>query len=180
MLASPHPQFRLDLDRFSGADAIRETLKLMRLLVLAGKIDPQVRAQAVSLVSACRQKDYGAEIACLFDFVQNEIRYVRDPAGWEALHAPRAVLEIGAGDCDDKSILLAALLESLDHPTQFVAVGFCPGALDHVYVETAWPGSRLRAPGHNLALDATEPRGLGWAPPNPRELMVMPNCEAVQ
>jgi transglutaminase-like putative cysteine protease len=111
------------------------------------------------LVAGLAPKDWIGELRALFNFVRDRIRYVKDVRGLETLQTPPATLEVGQGDCDDKSTLLAALLESIGHPTRFVAVGFVqPGRYSHVYVESR-AGSRW------IALDATMPHDAGWMPP---------------
>lgn len=98
------------------------------------------------------------EVRALFDFVQNNIRYVRDVNGVETIQTPLKTLEYGAGDCDDKSTLLAAMLESLGHETRFHAMGFRPGNVEHVLLEVNIPGKGW------VPLETTEPVKMGWIP----------------
>jgi len=86
--------------------------------------------------------------------VRDEIRYVQDTNGIELLHDPVTLLEIGAGDCDDKSILLASLLESIGHRTRFVAVAFEPDRFSHVWVQDYLDGRWVD-------LEPTEPLPFG-------------------
>ncbi len=137
-------------------------------LVKAGKTNPIIRAKATELVQDLRQKDFTGEIRNVFDFVQNNIRYVRDIAGVETLHYPEQVLAQEYGDCDDKAVLLASLLAAIGHPTRFVAVGFRPGHFSHVFVDTRY-GSGW------LTLDATEPNSMGWRPPGIQSVMTRYN-----
>lgn len=144
----------------AGIAGTRRTMELMRGLARQGSVDPMIRQQAVILTAGLPQKDYAGEVRALFDFVQNNIRYVRDIDGVETLHTARRVLQNGAGDCDDKAILLTAMLKSLSHGAAFHAVGYNrPNALEHVFVE-AQPGKR----GPWIALDPTEPQPMGWSP----------------
>jgi transglutaminase-like putative cysteine protease len=66
------------------------------------------------------------------------------------LHHAETILEIGAGDCDDKAILLAALLLSIGHTPQFIAVAFQLDNYSHVWV-------RDYVRGKWLDLEGTEP-----------------------
>ncbi len=133
------------------------TLKIMRDLVKAGKKSLPVRSLAVSLTNGQASKDWYGELKALHAFVRDKIRYVRDVTDVETVQTPDATLAIGAGDCDDKSVLLAALLESVGHPTRLVAIGFKPDDFAHVYVEsrigTGW-----------IPLETTEPVDIGWSP----------------
>lgn len=97
--------------------------------------------------------------------MQTQIRYVMDPDGMEFLHPADWVLMIGAGDCDDKSILLAALLLSIGHTPRFKAIaeGYADDgsgpAFSHVWVQDSWPGSAW------VDLETTEPLPWGKAVP---------------
>ena len=111
-------------------------LKTMRELARGGKSNPAVFDLSRNIVKKLPQKDWAKEVSAVYQWVRDNIRYVRDPRNIETLHTPQKILEYGQGDCDDQSILLASLLETLGHPARFVAVGFVPGTYSHVYVET--------------------------------------------
>src|SRR4030067_764158 len=138
-----------------GAIGTKDTLKLMRRLVRDGKKSIVVRNAALSLMYDVLQKDYLNEIKRIHNFVQNEIRYIRDINEVETLQTPEKSLEIKQGDCDDKSTLAAAMLESVGHPTRFVAAGYGKGDFQHVWVETKY-GNQW------VPLECTEPVPLGW------------------
>lgn len=145
-----------------------QTLKLMRRLVRKGKRNLVVRRLALKLTRLLPQKKFLAEVHALHRFVQFRIRYVKDIRGIETVHTPERTLEQGQGDCDDKSILLSALLESLGHPTRFVALAFADGSYRHVLVETKIGSSWL-------SLDATEPHSTGWTPAGVSKRIVVYN-----
>lgn len=134
----------------------------MKALTNEGKKNPAVRKKAVQLTNNLPPKKWIAEITALHKFVRDGIRYVKDINGVETVHTADAVLRIGSGDCDDKSVLLASLLESIGHPTRFVAVGFKPEHYSHVFVQTRVG----RDPGKWLSLETTEPVAVGWEPKN--------------
>lgn len=143
----------------SGLDGIRATLDHMRVFVDRYKTAKTVRELALQLTRHLPQKDYKAEVNRLFDYVQNHVRYVRDVNGVETVQSPVKTLEYGQGDCDDKSTLLAALLESLGHETRFHAMGFKKRHISHVTLEVK-DGPKW------VMLDTTEPNVIGWRPPN--------------
>lgn len=151
-----------------GAAGTKETLKIMRRLVRDGKKSVIVRNAALSLLHDVLQKDYLTEIKRAHNFVQNEIRYVRDINGVETLQTPEKTLEIKQGDCDDKSTLVAAMLESIGHPTRFVAAGHGGGEFEHVWVETKY-GQQW------IAVECTEPVPLGWKAPGMSEFLIINN-----
>ena len=61
------------------------------------------------------------EIASIGGYVRDNIRYVRDINQCETVQSPEVTLQIGAGDCDDKATLLAALLMAVGNDCRFVA-----------------------------------------------------------
>lgn len=143
----------------SGLAGINFTLGHMRRFVEQYKTSPQVRELALSLIRDLPQKDFRGEADRLFTFVKDRIRYVKDIHDVETVQTPVKTLELGAGDCDDKATLLAALLESIGHETRFHAMGFEKGTVSHVLLET-------RINGRWIAMDTTEPVNLGWLPPH--------------
>jgi transglutaminase-like putative cysteine protease len=144
------------------------TLKLMRQLVRNSKTSLPIRSLAVRLTNGENQKDWLSEVKRLHAFVRDRIRYVKDITDVETVHTPEAVLQFGAGDCDDKSVLLASLLESIGHPTRFVAIGFKPDDFSHVLVETLIGKSWV-------PLETTEPVEIGWYPPGVVSRLVVHN-----
>jgi len=156
-----------------GKAGTRQTLRLMSQLVKAGKKNMLVRQLALRLIDGKKQKDRAGEIKKIHAFVRDRIRYVRDIRGVETIHSAQRILKQRQGDCDDKSILLASLLESIGHATRFVAVGFKPGVFHHVLVQTTAPG-RWNSPKW-LNLETTEPVKPGWKPANVVSRMVVHN-----
>lgn len=137
------------------------TLRLMSGLVKKFKRDPLMRDTAISLIAGLRPRDWSGQTKRLYEYVRDQITYVRDVRGVETLQTPPVTMELEAGDCDDKSVLLATLLESIGHPTRFVATGYQqPDTFSHVYVESL-VGARW------IPLDATMPRPFGWTPRTP-------------
>jgi len=104
--------------------------------------------------SGLQQKDFVGEAKKLTEFVRDNIRYVKDIDGVETVHKPAALLQVGAGDCDDKAVLLAALLLSIGHTPQFIAVSFDPEQYCHVWVQDYLNGKWVD-------LETTEPLQFG-------------------
>ena len=105
-----------------------------------------------------RPKDRLGEVSALFDWVRRNIHagYLRV----ELLHSARRMLELQAGDCDDMTILLGAMLMSTGHPVRLVLAGFRPNrphAYSHIYPE-------VHVRGRWIAIDATVAKPMGWAP----------------
>lgn len=144
------------------------TLKIMSALVRQYKRDPLLRDTAISLVASLPPKDRAGEVRALYEYVRDQIRYVRDISGVETIQIPPVTMELEAGDCDDKSTLLAALLECIGYPTRFVATGYrVPGRFSHVYVEVLLDDQWI-------PLDATTSKPFGWRPRSPVSRMTHP------
>lgn len=143
---TPRPMTVEDIP--DGDAGIAATLRKMVELARQGKRDPGVIEVANSLVRDVPQGDRLGEVKALHAFVRDHIRYTNDIGGIEPVELLRtceATLTMGCGDCDDKSILLAALLCSIGRPARIVAVALRPSRhFSHVLVET--------------------PRGKGWMP----------------
>lgn len=141
-------------------------MDLMASLARRGKTAMEVRNLAVQLTTAgflngqgLQQKDFMGEAARLLAFVRDDIRYVRDISEVETLHDPVTLLKIGAGDCDDKAILLAALLKSIGFDdVRFIAIAFAPDEYSHVWVQT-------KINGKWVDLESTEPISCGSSIP---------------
>lgn len=147
-----------------GIQGIRETLKLMRVLLIRAKRENTfMRDFASSLISDIPGKNWNAEIKAIFDYVRNNIRYQKDIVGIETVQTPEQTLTRGYGDCDDHALLAGALLECVGHPIRFMAVGFTPTSLIHVYCQALSGNPRERKSW--ISLDTTEPQPIGWEPP---------------
>ncbi|MDX2033433.1 MAG: transglutaminase-like domain-containing protein [Blastocatellia bacterium] len=132
-------------------------------LVREGAKDFRVRQTAIEILrrNGVRGKDYPGEINTLFEWVKRNVRYTRDIHRVELLHTARRMLELRAGDCDDMTILLCAMLKSIGHPVRLALVGFNPKKkqlFTHIYLE-------VFCRGRWIPLDPTVRRPMGWAPP---------------
>lgn len=174
--------------RFSipgGLGGVRRTLRLMVDVASTFKTDLHVRTLAVCLVGGrvvtlpngtqaryplCRPKDYRGELTCLHAFVRDHVRYVRDVEGVETLQTPVQTLNVLAGDCDDKSMLFAALAGAIGFQTRFAAIGVRDQDFSHVMAQAL-----LERPDPvyiNAETILTDPPvELGWEPPDVTSVM---------
>jgi len=141
-----------------GAHGVRRTLEIMAGLIDHFKTDIIIREKALSLVARLSPKNFDGEIRALFNFVKNNIRYVRDIAGVETVSWPTKTLEYKQGDCDDKVVLLGSLLEAIGFKTRLVAIGPRAGVYTHVYIQAYHDGEWI-------SLETTENVEAGWEPP---------------
>jgi len=136
---------------------------LIANLIREGSRDFYVRQRAIQIFreAGAPPKDRWAEVCALFHWVRSNVRYTRDIFRVELLHTARRMLELRAGDCDDMTILLGAMLVSTGHPVRLALTGFRrkrPHSYSHIYLE-------VNVLGKWIALDATMNRPIGWAPP---------------
>lgn len=139
-------------------------LRRIREMIEEGKRDPMVRAQALRVLagSGIRARDRAGEAAALLRWVQSNFTYRSDILNVETLHSARTLLRmkesgIPAGDCDDFSILIASMAESVGIPSRLATTQTIePGSWSHIYPE-------LLVNGRWLAADATNANApLGW------------------
>ena len=162
---------RIDRQRIpSGLAGTRLTAAHVGRLIREGAGDFYVRQKAIDILLAngVPPKDYIGEIDTLFRWVQRHVRYTKDPFHIEVLHTPRRMLQLRAGDCDDMTILLGALVKSVGHPVRIVLTGpnaRRPDLFSHIYLEAQCQGDWI-------PLDATMPFAMGWAPRAPVRLVL--------
>jgi hypothetical protein len=173
MDTTDQPRIELEAIPTGYAGTLRTVAHAINL-IRAGAKDFRVRQTAIGILrrQGVRPKDYLGEIKALFEWVQQHIRYTRDPFRVEVLHSPRRMLQLRAGDCDDMAIVLGAMLEAVGHSVRLVLTGTDPHAPDrftHIYVEA-------RCRGRWVPLDATMPYPMGWAPRAPvRKVIAITN-----
>jgi hypothetical protein len=102
----------------------------------------------------------GAYVTALHAFVRDRIQYVSDVEGVETLQTPDYTLLCGAGDCDDKAILLNTLLASAGYKTLFFAIGLNGGDFQHVLGGVSLGRRRICL---ETIIAGVPP---GWMPPN--------------
>jgi transglutaminase-like putative cysteine protease len=100
--------------------------------------DPNIRFFAEDIVKDCPNKDYLCEAKKIFNWIKNNIAFRRDIYRVELLRSPLVTLSRKNGDCDDHTILLNSMLQSLGHPTRIVLVAtrkLMPQNFNHVFTE---------------------------------------------
>ena len=146
-----------------GTTGTLVTARIIARMIREDAKDFYVRQKAIQIFRAygVHPKDRFGEVCALFEWVRRNVRYTRDIFRVELLHSARRMLELQAGDCDDMTILLGAMLLSTGHPVRLVLAGFRPNrphAYSHIYPE-------VNVRGRWIAIDATVSRPMGWTPP---------------
>jgi transglutaminase-like putative cysteine protease len=152
----------------SGDAGTAKTVGYMRRMIHQGSKSAKIREMAANLVT--HQSTDQGKIGAIFEFVRNKMKYVRDPLHQELLAGTDYHMDTmseqgyARGDCDDHTIMLGAMLESVGYPTRIATARMRPGtgSFDHVYLEvndrTGW-----------IPLDASnKKREAGEAPPSNR------------
>ena len=149
-------------DLGSGDTAIYKTLQIMAELTIKAMSDPLVRWHAEDAVAGVPPGDDQAEIDAVRAYLRARVTYRRDPQPVEWLQAPGWVIQcyLDKGrtaqlDCDDLSMLVAALLGSIGHRVAFRVISTLPTEeYNHVLV-MVYPES-----GPPVRVDLTE----AWLP----------------
>jgi hypothetical protein len=94
----------------------------------------QIADKIVTL--SCKETHKVCNAKAMFYFVQQNFNYLNDPLAFEYFKTPQESFNAQAGDCDDASIMLSSLLQSVGFYTRFV---FVPG---HVYVQVKIPEAK--------------------------------------
>jgi hypothetical protein len=146
----------------AGFLGTQRTLGHIKRHIQEGASDFYVRQKAIDILLArgIKAKDYLGEIRALFEWVQGNVRYTKDPLRVEVIHSARRMLELRAGDCDDMTVLLGSMLQAIGHPVRLIIVGpdpQRPRLFSHIYLEASYQGRWI-------PLDATMPHPMGWSP----------------
>lgn len=127
---------------------------------------PEIRFLAEDIVQSCPNKDYSCEVSKIYNWVKDNIRFTRDPNRVEMLRSPLITLNRRNGDCDDHTILISSLLQSIGYPTRAVIVATQPqykDAFNHIFTEV---GVQNKGQFEWIPLDTTVSfADVGWLPP---------------
>lgn len=127
----------------NGIQGNMDTVEIMKRVARERSRHPLVRELALKIlqVADVPSQDYRSEALAIGDYVKKKVRYVRDIEGVETLHDPLTMIDQlrrgeAQGDCDDMSLLIAALLLSIGHQPYFKIVRYHPQApgFQHIYV----------------------------------------------
>lgn len=144
-----------------GDAGVAVTIRLMRGAVMWGSVDPGIRELALWITRDVANRDSEGEIAAIYDWVKRNIKFRGEYD--EVVQRPDVTLRFQAGDCDDHSVLIAALLGSIGYPSRFSTVAIRGEKdLTHVYAEIQDPKT-----GQWKAMDSTvDQASPGWEPPD--------------
>ena len=142
-----------------GVSGVRSTLDRMIQMANAASLNVDVRSAAEDIVAFVDGKDFSGQVEAIQSWVRDNIRYLRDHVFAETLIDPVLLLQTKAGDCDDHSMLVAALLMAIGFTVRFQAIApNDPNDFQHVYAEVKLGQNEW------YSVETTELVPVGWQP----------------
>lgn len=151
-----------------GDQAIYNTVDKMKQIISSSSKNPYVREWAKKILSNVQVEDKRGEVEAVHNFVRDNVRYTKDPKGFEYIQTPPVLLEDirmyeqrkgdrPAGDCDDMAVLSLSLLKSIGFPVAIKVVSFASHKrFGHVY-------GLVQIHGEWVPIDTVRPdKYLGW------------------
>lgn len=111
---------------------------------------------------AVTEKDYIGEIKAIYRWVQDNIRYERDPYKKDIIETPIRTLQLRIADCDAMTTLIGSLLLSMGYPVKIKLIQQKQAKDYHIYVLVGIPPGQ---PKKWIALDATFNKPIGFEAP---------------
>ena len=159
---------RVTVDGNTNSEKIRELGKLMAALAWKGKRDRTIRLKTLEIIHnvGVKPHDWVGEATAVMRWIQHNVRYFLDPKGVEYFQTPVRTLMDRAGDCDDLSILYAAMMGSIGHrtaviltdPKQKGVISHAQGGINFYPKKTPY-GNKW------VSVELTKPKPFGWIPP---------------
>lgn len=126
-----------------GDDAIYATVQRMASIIRESSKSPLIREWARTILERVQVNKKYDEAQAIHNFVRDNVRYTRDPHGWEYIQTPPVLLggieqylrrraARPIGDCDDMTVLSLSLMKSVGFPVVIKTVGYGP-RFSHVY-----------------------------------------------
>ena len=153
----------------SGKEGTKQTLKKMNEMWVNDA--PQLRWVTGEIItkSGCKVKDYLCEVQIVYEWVRDNIHWIRDVREHETLQKPLRTLEAGFGDCDCLTTLLNSMLNSIGYDTMAVAGDLRADTREysHVWSRVKVPIITENGPQEQwVPVDASDPgTKFGWESP---------------
>ena len=125
-----------------GATDAEQILHTLSSLMFEYGVDPEVRRFTTSLFHGCGNDDRSCQFKSVTDFMEDRVRYVRDPLGVEYVRAPTVMIReareygMANGDCDDQVLLSGSMLFSVGFEVRPIGLHlFTNEYYDHVAMQ---------------------------------------------
>jgi hypothetical protein len=148
-----------------GKEGNLQTLAELLPMIRRDAMDEGLRQFTLDLITDVAS-DFESQVGKVFEHARDAIRYVPDPLDAERIADAATTIAARAGDCGDKSELLAAMLGTVGYRSQLRALNFyndlATHGYDHLLVRVQ------RDDGEWVSLDPTpEHATLGYEPSAP-------------
>jgi hypothetical protein len=142
-----------------GLPHVASSIKHIAELAAAGAKTYPIRHLATEITRNVPSKQTRAELAAIYRWVRDNIRYRKDPLGLEWIQSPERTLTEGAGDCDDITAVISALAQAVGNPVKYRTAGPSAAVQKHVF-PVVWDGTTWLSidPVLEPARNTTEPR----------------------
>ena len=147
----------------AGHRGTAQTIAAMRPLIDQGIKDQNINRFAIQLVWNTPEFSEIPKAQAIFNWMQQNLRFITDMQGKETLRTPQETLAVRAGDCDCFTILAVTLCGTIGLPGRAVTISTDPSdpnSYSHVYPE-------VFADGQWIAMDRGRPNSaFGLQPQN--------------
>jgi hypothetical protein len=150
------------------SDNIDSRIDLILDEIYLGKSDPAIRQLVGKILSNVEEKDYMGELQAIFNWVRKNIRYTRDPYNLELFQKPKRILELKTADCDDLSILIGSMVQSIGFALRLRVIGVESPEPEHIYPMVQNPDNE----NDWVAMDASVKEKMGWEYPHEKCLFL--------
>lgn len=145
------------------SDDIDDRISWIEYEINVGKRSPQVRQIAADALRGVPPRQWDKSAKALFEWTRKNVRYTLDPHNVELFQSADRSAQVGIGDCDDQSIMLSSLLQSVGIPVRLRVIGLKGSKVfQHIYVLAGLPP---HSPAKWLPLDPSRAEAAGWELP---------------
>lgn len=151
-----------------GTTDAEQILSVLSRLISEYGVDPRVRRFTTSLFGAeVGNDDRSGQARAITSWMEDNVRYVRDPLGVEYVRSPTAMLDewekfgMANGDCDDQVLLSGSMFNSIGFAVRPVGVHLHDSEYhDHVALQIQGDhGEMVNYDPCNPASPFAEPKG---------------------
>jgi transglutaminase-like putative cysteine protease len=147
------------LQAYEVGNSLAKRVRILRDLLWSpnsGLQNPQVLAIARRVTSHCPGRDGMCELQAIYQFVVQNVRYTGDISKVDTFAGPLRVLQMGGGDCDEHSLVNAALAMANGFDAKVRITSNRGQTWDHIYCMVGFPKGRTSS---WIALDSTMAKG---------------------
>ena len=112
----------ITLNNINAEQITEYTLREIKEIIKRYKTTPAIRILIGKILNGVDGRDFKNVLDRIIKFVKEKVRYQKDVNEIETLQSPLRTIQLGFGDCDDFTILLATLFEAAGYPVKLVLV----------------------------------------------------------